>query len=211
MTPWETTTGLQQQSVIRPYRPDDLDAVYSICLRTGDAGADATGLYHDASLIGHVYAGPYVTLEPDLCFVLADRDDVLGYILGTRDSLRFERLCERDWYPPLRRRYPAPAADDDSKDARMKRLIHSGYHADPDLAAWPAHLHIDLLPEAQGRGRGCALLRAFLDRLRDLRVSGVHLLTGPNNPRAMAFYSHMGFIPAKQSAGTIAYGMSLDR
>ena len=198
-----------RQLAIRPYRPDDLDAVYAICLRTGDAGGDATMLYRDPRLIGHVYAGPYVTLEPDLCFVLADPGAVFGYVLGTRDSLRFERLCERNWFVQLRQRYPAPAADDPSRDARMKRLIHMGYRADADLTAWPAHLHIDLLPSVQRKGWGGRLLRVFLDRLRELHVGGVHLLTGPSNPRAMAFYRQAGFTPIKTSASTIAYGMSL--
>ncbi len=197
------------QLAIRPYRPADRDAVYAICLGTGDAGGDASALYRDPELIGHVYAGPYLALEPDLCFVLADRDRLVGYVLGTRDSPRFEAACERDWFSPLRVRYPMPDAAETGRDARMKRLIHAGYRADPALAAWPAHLHIDLLPAAQGRGWGARLLQRFLDRLRELDTAGVHALTGPANPRAMAFYGRSGFAPVKASAGTIAYAMSL--
>lgn len=207
--PMQSTPYDPRRLAIRPYRPDDLDAVYAICLGTGDAGADATGLYRDPRLIGHVYAGPYVTLEPDLCFVLAERDAVLGYVLGSRDSARFEHLCERNWFAQLRQHYPMPAANDQSRDARMQRLIHMGYRADADLAAWPAHLHIDLLPPVQGKGWGRRLLRVFLDRLRELDVGGVHLLTGRSNPRAMAFYRRAGFTPVKTGASTIAYGMSL--
>lgn len=205
----EPPTISPQQLEIRPFRPDDLAAIYSICLRTGDAGADASGLYRDLSLIGHVYAGPYVALEPDICFVLASLEQVLGYILGTRDSHRFGRLCERAWYPALRQHYPAPAAEDTGKDARMRRLIHLGYRPDLDLAAWPAHLHVDLLPEVQGKGWGGKLLDRFLGRMREAEVCGVHVLTGPGNPRAMAFYLRAGFTPIKESAGTIAYGMRL--
>ena len=199
------------QPAIRPYRPADRDTVYAICLSTGDAGGDASALYRDPELIGHVYAGPYLALEPDLCFVLADRDRVVGYVLGTRDSTRFEAACERDWFSPLRMRYPLPDAAETGRDARMKRLIHAGYRADPELAAWPAHLHIDLLPAAQGRGWGARLLQRFLGRLRELDAAGVHALTGPANPRAMAFYGRSGFAPVKASAGTIAYAMSLGR
>jgi hypothetical protein len=32
-------------NAIRPYRPADRDALYAICIRTGDAGRDATALY----------------------------------------------------------------------------------------------------------------------------------------------------------------------
>jgi len=41
--------------VIRPVSQADLDALYEICLRTGDAGEDATHLYSDPRLLGEIY------------------------------------------------------------------------------------------------------------------------------------------------------------
>ena len=195
---------------IRPFRPEDLDALYAICLGTADNGEDASGLYRDPALPGHVFAAPYAVLEPNLCFVLsADGDPPCGYVVGTRNSAQFEARCEADWFPALRRRYPMPAPDDESREARMTRLIHAGHRADPELADWPAHLHIDLLPSAQGRGQGARLLAAFVGRLRELQVPGLHLFTGPGNPRAMRFYEHSGFAAIKTTGRTIAYGMRL--
>ena len=46
------------QARIRPYRPSDLDELYRICLLTGDAGQDATALYQDPRLLGHIFAAP---------------------------------------------------------------------------------------------------------------------------------------------------------
>ena len=40
---------------IRGYRSDDLDALYAVSLATGDAGGDASALYRDPRLIGHVF------------------------------------------------------------------------------------------------------------------------------------------------------------
>src|SRR5579871_4077003 len=57
---------------IRGFRADDLDALYGICLATGDAGADAAHLYRDPKLIGHVYAGGYAALSPETVFVVED-------------------------------------------------------------------------------------------------------------------------------------------
>ena len=56
--------------VIRPYREADLGAVYDVCVRTADGGADARG-YRSDDLMPDLFAGPYVFLEPDFAFVLA--------------------------------------------------------------------------------------------------------------------------------------------
>ena len=63
----------------------------------------------------------------------------------------------------------------------------------PELAPWPAHLHIDLLPEWQGRGYGRQLMRTFLEALRDGGVPSVHLVMATANKPARAFYDRMGF------------------
>src|SRR5262249_39483616 len=51
---------------IRDYRPADLPALYEVCLRTGDAGQDATALTRDPTLLGEIYVGPYLAAAPGL-------------------------------------------------------------------------------------------------------------------------------------------------
>lgn len=195
---------------IRPYHPSDLCALYRICLLTGDAGADARHMYRDEELLGHCFVGPYAVLEPDLCFVLLHQGAPRGYILGTRDSPAFHQQCEQEWFPVLRARYPLPEPTDQSPDAHLIRRIHAGVPADPNLAAYPAHLHIDVLPIGQGQGWGRAIMQAFLARLRVLQVRGVHLGVARRNTRAVAFYERMGFRPIVVTDGGIVFGMPLE-
>ncbi len=63
-----------------------------------------------------------------------------------------------------------------------------------DLERWPAHLHIDLLPEARGQGVGRVLLGGWLDRLRAERIRGCHLHTFAENAPAIAFFASVGFV-----------------
>jgi ribosomal protein S18 acetylase RimI-like enzyme len=195
---------------IRPYHASDLYALYRICLQTGDNGNDARDLCRDPELFGHCFAAPYAVLEPDLCFILLDDGAPCGYILGTRDSSAFRANCERDWYPVLRARYLLPPESEDSIDADLIRRIHSGSPIDLDLVAYPAHLHIDLLPVAQGQGWGRVLMRTFLTRLRALQVPALQLGVGRRNPRAIAFYERVGFQPIKITEGSIRFGMQLE-
>jgi|SRR3954447_4211696 ribosomal protein S18 acetylase RimI-like enzyme len=179
---------------IRPYRPGDEPALYEICLRTGDSGADATGLYRDPDLLGAVYVGPYVRLAPTLAFVAEDDGGVAGYVLGTADTRAFELACEREWWPALRARYALGVFPANSPDDRIARLIHLPTEASEDvIERYPAHLHIDLLPRLQGRGVGRRLLETLFDAMRAGGVPAVHLGVGLANQRAIGFYERMGF------------------
>ena len=194
---------------IRPYQTSDLDALYDICLKTGDTGEDATGLYDDPKLLGHLYAAPYAVLEPELTFVLEDSGGVCGYILGAFDSKTFYEGLESKWFPPLRERYPKPAGEENlTKDEMLINQLHRLGATYPP--SYPSHLHVDLLPRAQGSGNGRALMETFLAALKDRGSSGVHLGTSPKNVRSEKFYLKMGFHELKrQEPHTLVMGKRL--
>jgi ribosomal protein S18 acetylase RimI-like enzyme len=199
--------------VIRPYRPGDLDAVYRVCLQTGRNGGDASPLYRDHRLLGHLHAAPYAVLEPSLAFVAEDDAGVGGYIVGTSDSLAFEARLEREWWPPLRERYPPPPDDlpEDRWTAEQAKahLIHHPYATPAELAReYPAHLHINLLPRLQSGGNGRRLIGAFTNELRQRGTRGAHLLVRPANVRAIGFYRHVGFTELP-SDGSVLFVMDL--
>jgi len=178
---------------IRPYQSTDLAAVSRICLGTGDSGRDACSLYRDHDLLGLYYASPYVVFEPELCTLLTYQSKPCGYVLGTHNSDVFSDRCEREWFPPLRQRYPLPADNDHSLDANLVRLIHAGRPRFNYFRQYPAHLHLDLLPIAQGQGWGPKLMELFLSQLRAFKVPGVHLSVGRQNDRGIRFYRRMDF------------------
>lgn len=180
--------------MIRPARADDRAALYAICLRTGDAGSDAADRYDDPDLLGHVYVGPYLALEPALALVAtAPGGDVpAGYCLAALDTVSFARRCEERWWPPLRRLYPRTPRR--STDAALVDLIHEPPQPPAEvLADHPSHLHIDLLASLQGRGLGAALIGHTLTALEAAGSSGVHVGVDPRNTRAIGFYGRMGF------------------
>jgi ribosomal protein S18 acetylase RimI-like enzyme len=75
-----------------------------------------------------------------------------------------------------------------------------------ELADYPAHLHIDLLPQWQGLGWGRGLISALLAGLRTAGVPRVHLGMAVTNVSARAFYDRLGFteIPVP-GATTVTY------
>jgi ribosomal protein S18 acetylase RimI-like enzyme len=196
---------------LRPYRNADHDAVYDICVRTGAAGEDASHLLRDPSLLGHVYAGPYLELAPHLAFVVEDDDGVAGYILGAADTAEFECRLEREWWPELQRRYPTYRTDGDAVfDDLLIALMHSPARAPVDLvAAYPSHLHIDLLPRSQGQGWGRRLIDTLVERLRATGSHGLHLGVATANTNAQAFYRAVGFTELDDDGVTVTFAMRL--
>ena len=195
------------QPIIRGYRPSDLDALYDICIRTADAGDDLSGRFSDDRLLGDIYAAPYVTLEPELARILDDGDGhAIGYILGTANTPEFVRRYVAEWLPSLGVRYDD---DDDPRDAGLLELLRWPQRMlMPELDEYPAHLHIDLLPQARGHGEGRALMTSFLRGLHAAGVERVHLSMAPANTGARAFYDRLGFteIPVPPGRGGLYLG-----
>jgi GNAT superfamily N-acetyltransferase len=184
---------------IRPYQADDLDAIYRICLETGDSGKDATHLYRDARAIGHIYAGPYGVLEPESAFVLEDAQGVGGYILGAFDTHAFEKRLETEWWPELRQNYADPGPVPASRDERMAWLMHHPSRTPRRITQpYPSHLHIDLLPRFQGSGWGKRMIDTWLGAMKARGSRGAHLGVGFANERAVKFYRSYGFIEAEK-------------
>jgi GNAT superfamily N-acetyltransferase len=153
--------------------------------------------------LGQYYAAPYFFYDISLCFV-AEADRLpRAYILAAEDTAAFKRWMETQWLPPLRRRYPQPfpAAKSDAERDLIARIHRSPLpqdtasgSADPSwLAAYPAHLHIDLLPELQGRGIGRALMETLLEELWSRGCPGIHLGLSAANTAAGAFYTRLDF------------------
>ncbi|MFD2691177.1 GNAT family N-acetyltransferase [Streptomyces phyllanthi] len=180
---------------IRPYRPEDREALDDICIRTAHDGQDSRPFYADPGIFPVIFAAPYVHLEPELAFVLDDgRGRAVGYILGTADTPRFARRFRESWLPLVAHRHPDPGGRPRTPDEVMIQLLHRPERmVVAELAAYPAHLHIDLLPDWQGRGHGRALMRAFLRALGDRGVPAVHLAMSTANTSARAFYDRVGF------------------
>lgn len=194
---------------IRAFQPADLPALYRICVQTGEAGDDASSLYSDPKLLGHFYAAPYAIHDPALCLIATWKGEPAGYILGADDSAGFRAWTEAKWFPALREHYASPAASDMSAQAELIRLLHAGYRNPEGTEAYPAHLHIDLLPILQGKGVGRQLMLCFFALLRQRGCAGVHLGVSEANARAIAFYEKIGFSLLGRHPGWRAYGYKL--
>lgn len=193
--------------MIRAFKPSDLRALYNICLRTGDHGTDATPRCSHPELLGDYYAAPYAVREPGLCLILEQDSVPVGYILGTADTRRFVAWFNASWLPALRAKYQGVVARFDGCDTWLLELIARDVPAPAWVDDHPAHLHIDLLPEAQGKGWGRKLFHTWLDLARTQGATGMHLGVSKANPGAIGFYEHLGLKRLADAGGAWIYGM----
>jgi len=141
-----------------------------------------------------VWVAPYLARHPECAVVLEDDEGVGGYIVGAPDTAAYDDWVDREWFVPLRDRYPRGSFPEGTADAACVNLIHAPPRMPPEIvAAYPAHLHIDMLPRLQGRGFGRAMMTAVFDRVRTAGATAIHLGCSPENTNAIAFYQRLGF------------------
>jgi GNAT superfamily N-acetyltransferase len=197
--------------VLRPYRESDLEALYEVCLVTGDSGQDASPLHNDRKVIGELYSAPYGVLEPEHVIVAEDDGGIAGYIVGTYDTTEFEARLEREWWPQLRRHYADVAIDSLTATDRVRVAAIDGPGANPAdiVARYPAHIHMNLLPRLRGQRVGSDLLRLWIEQARTAGVSGIHLGANAKNSGGVAFWTKSGFEPLQTIGRTVWFGMGL--
>ena len=186
---------------IRPYQPADREAIRRICFETGYMGEPIDWLWRDRESFADLITRYYTDREPESILVAARGREVVGYLTGCVDSERARGAAGRE----------------------IRRLLRSGALLRPGLAAflgralidvvrdrgapeeslgarWPAHLHIDFLPEGRGKGLGRRILTQWFERLRGLGVPGVHLGTFAENHRRDPLLRGLRHGPARRSA-----------
>ncbi|MBR6779951.1 MAG: GNAT family N-acetyltransferase [Clostridia bacterium] len=178
---------------IRPYNEKDKENVRYICLNSdGPCDADENGQH----FLLTTYCDYYIEKEPHNCFILADNSDrAVGYILCARDFTPFWNTFLQEYMPRLAYN---PAA---CRDAENSTVLHRQFKNE-----YPAHLHIDLLPEAQGHGYGPQLMETLFSHLRKQNCRGIMWCVWEQNERAQRFYERQGFTCIGKGGTNIAYG-----
>lgn len=128
------------------------------------------------------WLGWYLENERDHVFVLEDDQKILGYLVGTDHSVEIMNLFD---------------------SGVMKSFS--------DLfTLYPAHLHINLDQKARGLGYGSLLINSYFDFLKEINVSGAHILTSVDS-KNVSFYLKNNFNFKRQGEGRYLETLFLGR
>nr|WP_300340778.1 GNAT family N-acetyltransferase [Actinomyces sp.] len=213
---------------LRTALASDLADLNEVCVRTAAYGRGLTSQMSRPELVGAVYADPYLLHDPASCLVLVsaagddgeagagqDSERVLGYVVGTLDTLAFRQWFTRDYAPArleelgLADEGEDPASLTDTDRSYLRLLRAPAPEPAPWLGRYPAHLHIDLLEPVRRQGWGRRLVETWADRARARGAAGLHLGVGAGNTGAIAFYEAIGLQRIGQDGGGVTMARSL--
>lgn len=181
---------------VRKYRPSDQSAVEHICVAT------ATGIFSTALMrrpVLNIYCRYYLEREPGSCFVACGEDDTpIGYILCAESCDSWCGAFRADYIRKMRNPFGRAAAE---ASLKIPKKYAENY---------PAHLHIDILPEYHRMGIGTRLFRALREQLIADGVPGVMLTAGADNETAISFYQSLGFQLLEKNRVDAVMGMRLE-
>lgn len=205
--------GGEELRVVPYERRFERDLV-EICWRTGFMGESLEGLgrFEDRRLFALLFVLQFPRSWPELVWVAVQgepgRERAVGYIVGAADAAAQARAAARlSWrWRILARallisswRHPESFRQLLGFGRAEGRILweEEGYRRED----YPACLHINLLPECQGRGAGGRLMEALLAELRRRNIGGVHLETSDRNLKALPFYRKLGFRLVREAEG----------
>lgn len=186
-----------EQAAVRPYRPHDREAVLQIGADTAFFGAPIETYLDDRRIFMDGFYAYYTDYEPQHAWTAVCGGRVVGFLTGCTDTRAYQRVLLNIMVPRMlarlvRRRYRVGR----KTLVYFMRLAQSRLQPGSptaDLERYPAHLHINLLPEARGRGLGERLMQSYLQQLAGLGVGGAHLHTTSYNRAACHLYERLGF------------------
>ena len=183
--------------IIRPYKEKDKEDVRFVCLNSeGPCDLSASGRH----FILTTYCDYYLEQEPGNCFVAADEDDkAVGYIICTENYDAFWH-CFSEQYLARFSKYAFIHRLDARESVRLQEKYKEAY---------PAHLHIDILPQYQRQGLGHSLVNTLSAHLALKGIPGVMLTVWTKNNVGRSFYEKYGFVFLEEEKGSAAYGLPL--
>lgn len=165
---------------IRPYTPADREAVREIARRTAYRNRGSSAVFEDDELFADYWTRYYTDFEPESCLILEEDGRVIGYLLGTVDARRHQKVMARKIVPGVLARAFWRLATFQYRKPSTRRmlwwLVSQAWREEPaiPLDTFPAHYHCNILREGYGKGYYTALALKFMERLQEQGVPGLH-------------------------------------
>lgn len=169
------------QAVVRRFEERDREAIRRICSDAAMEKADVR-FHEDRELAPMFFVDGYLQTEPESCFVVEAQGRVVGYIVATKNTRAFNRNFRKrfQWrivahigWKLLTLQYRRKATYRALWWTFVGRL-RQGEKLEIPLDEFPAHSHMNLVPEYRGCGLSNRLSDALRRHLLENGISAMH-------------------------------------
>ncbi len=144
------------------------------------------------------YCDYFIEKEGNNCFVAVDENDrAIGYVLCTENYDNFKKVFRKEYLPRFRK----------YEIIFRNTAVLSTFFQSKHKKEYPAHMHIDILPEYQRMGLGHKLMDALCENLKSKGVKGVCLTMWAGNKKGGNFYKKYGFTLLETKFATEVYAI----
>lgn len=187
---------------IRKFLPHDREHLRRISCETAFHELKRGVVFSDDEILADAFTLYYTDYEPQSCFVAIAHNQVVGYIIGTKDVSIMERISSKKIFPlliwkALRRRVFLNIGNLRFIFYCLKSACKREFSMPDFSRIFPAMLHINIESGYRMGGIGERLIKTFEAYLKDQRVGGVHF--GTFSEGAKDFFIKMGFTILFQS------------
>ena len=184
---------------IRKYEEKDRENLLKICIETSSLPTEDK---KDLDFLNLMYNDYYAVVEGHNCFVAADDDDnAIAYIICTENYDAYRKIFLEEYVPRLDENMVVWNFNA-KQGAIGSTVLQEKYKEE-----YPAHLHIDVLPEYHRKGIGHMLVNTLKEHLHNKGICGVMLTVGSKNMVGRGFYDKYGFDFLEQVGDDVAYGL----
>lgn len=180
------------------YKPEYRKEIEEICWETAFFGERGTPLVEDKRLIIDFLCRYYFDYEPDKIFVALYKNKVIGYLLGCTDTIKQERVFDKNVMPSISMRFLKGNYKLGLKTFQFLfrgliwyAVFEGRLHL--PLKDYPAHLHMNMTEKFRRYGIGTKLIKAYFEYLLKNNITGLHLITTSHHRLANPFYNKLGF------------------
>ena len=188
-------TVMQKEFLIRSYQPSDRQRLRKISYET--AFFDQPQKFSDdEEIISDALTIYFTDFTPESCWVVCLGQEVIGYLIGTRDVIRMKSVFIQKIGPclflkALRKGYFLKGKSFHFCFRAFKSLIKGEFRVPNFSNEYPAAFHVNITGPFRGSHLGTELVEHFCDYLKKNRIHGVQIST--MSDKAKSFYEKLGF------------------
>lgn len=182
--------------IIRKYEPKDRNDVRRISCETSFLEHPRALIFDDDEILADALTLYFTDYEPESCFVAVQDGRVAGYVIGSTNVARMQKVCNARISPPLVIKALARGVFFRLRNLKLlchilKSLIKGEFIMPAFTDRYPATLHINLEQGFRSGGTGARLIETYLQYLKEKGVSGLHF--GTFSEGASRFFLKTGF------------------